>query len=122
MTTIVSKILGDVYTSYDPYDDEDGLYYEYFIDELQTIVDKAAYTTGNWLCTGRNMDWRGSYGVAFFSIEDVQKDLLDKITPRGDWSARVYVEGRTITLVISHHDCPTGSTYVFKPSRKIYID
>jgi len=121
-----SKLLENPYITYEPWGlddgDDDGIYYQYFTEDMQSLFDKLAYTTGNWQCQARNINWRGSGGETVFHVEDFQEDLLHKIVPNSEWSARVYVEGRTITIVLSHHDCPTGSVYVFKPSRKSITD
>ena len=110
------------------YEDEEGLTVEPdftdvaeafvdFTDNLTTIVREFTdkYNLGNkWLARGYNMGWRNLSGYKVFTAEDGD-DFLQAVTPKCDYTLQLFEHKNGLFMYLSHHDSPTGETYLIEP-------
>ena len=96
-------------------DDEDGYNYDYFISELQHIINKTGIKKGFYV-EGENLDWRNSSGSMVVECTDAQV-ILNKIMPgTNDVTIEVHKQKDKdckFLIKIFHHDCPLGSRMYF---------
>jgi len=89
-----------------------------FIDCLTVGLINIGKGGTKFYIEGKNLDWRASEG--WMEVDLVSgEELMAKILPQTqDFTARAEVYESKIVVIISHHDCPTGSVITVKRSKK----
>jgi hypothetical protein len=79
------------------------------IQEAMNNIMKRYKTKGYWLAQGSNLTWRNLSGEQIIYTKEA-KELVNKITPNCDFSIKVYKIKGGLNFIVSHHDCPMGSS------------
>lgn len=88
--------------------------WESFIEYLTELMSEVKNYSGYWMVNGKNMGWRNRTGQKLVEAEDGKK-LISEILPEVQFTLRGKKYYNRIELVVSHHDSPTGETYIVKP-------
>ena len=93
----------------EPNDEDYQFAWEYFVDNFQMAMDMVSdeWTNGAWFVEGTSMGWRNTSGEALVVAKNAE-DLLRKVMPDTDYTVKGSVENGLISMIVYHHDSPTG--------------
>ncbi len=95
--------------------------WENFTENLTEIMHAKKFT-GYYFCTGKDMGWRHLYGYKYFTADDA-KELLQAVLPKTDCTITVFNgKNGAIEMRVSHHDAPTGETYIIRAVSESYYN
>ena len=91
-----------------------SFYWEDFIENFQAEIDelvKGIDENNNlfWICHGKNLDWQHRNGYWTHQGKLTAEEMINKITPDGDYSIKVYLKNKKLSFAVYSHDCPMGS-------------
>jgi len=94
--------------------------WEELLQSLKNLMDE--FGTSDWHAEGRNIGWQNRSGYRNFRASDA-RSFLEAILPHtSDFSVRLYKGNGSINLTVSHHDAPTGETYIVTPATEDQIE
>ena len=118
------QVMKDIYNGRFNFEFEDQ--FEYFCENIGALFNKKC-RSGCCKIEGYNLDWMHRSGYKYFMSSDKEnftktgREILQAITPEGQYSAKAELEKNKLKITTYHHDCPTGSTFIFSPcSQKTY--
>ena len=96
----------------DDAEDEDGLYWEDILYELQSFIDEHN-PDGYWYVTVNNFGWQSKDGFAFIQATEANK-LLGKVLPKTDCHFKIYHHGEHgMKINNAHHDSPMWKEFYY---------
>jgi len=109
-----------------PYDEDDAFsdvcqdsdqyewWWEDVINDLQEVMDEMN-PNGHWHAQGLKIGWRNLNGHKGFTATDAQK-FLQAFLPDCEYTFSMYREDGQLRFRVSHHDSPTGESYIIRPT------
>lgn len=93
---------------------EDNLYhetrYERFIETLDRELSNIETVDALYYITGQGIGWRNQSGKRILQIEAAE-ELIELLAPGAEWSMTVKTMNEGLSIVLSHHDSPSGEVY-----------
>ena len=93
-------------------DEEDAWDITYW--ELESVWE--TFDTEFWFAEGKDMGWRKSSGKKYWRAKNLH-EFLQGFTPKtSDYTAKFTIFPSHMEVMVSHHDAPTGETYIIRPA------
>lgn len=88
--------------------------WDYFTETLTELLEKKAHNGNAWRVIGKELGWRKLNGYKY-TLADTATELLRALLPETNCTISVYNYKNGYRLQVSHHDAPTGETYLVAP-------
>ena len=105
-----AKAMAIVNDNYELFGDE----WNYFTENLTELLEIKAHEGNAWKVTAQGIGWRKLDGYKY-TLANTATELLRAILPKTDCTISVYNYKNGYRLQVSHHDAPTGETYLVAP-------